>query len=29
VWRRVNGHELIQDVIAGMTFTDGEKTKAA
>ena len=28
-WRRLNGHELIQDVIAGVTFTDGEKQKAA
>ncbi len=28
-WRRLNGHKLIQDVIAGVTFTDGEKTKAA
>ena len=28
-WRRLNGHALIQDVIAGVTFTDGEKTKAA
>jgi transposase-like protein len=28
-WRRLNGHELIQDVIAGVTFTNGEKQKAA
>ncbi len=28
-WRRLNGHELIQDVIAGVTFTDGEKTEVA
>lgn len=28
-WRRLNGHELIQDVIAGVTFTDGEKQQAA
>ena len=28
-WRRLNGHALIQDVIAGVTFIDGEKTKAA
>jgi len=28
-WRRLNGHELIQDVIAGVTFTDGEKSQAA
>ena len=28
-WRRLNGHALIQDLIAGITFTDGEKTKAA
>ena len=28
-WRRLNGHALIRDVIAGVTFTDGEKTKAA
>jgi len=28
-WRRLNGHELIQDVIAGVTFTDGEKKQAA
>jgi transposase-like protein len=28
-WRRLNGHELIQDVVAGVTFTDGEKQKAA
>ena len=25
----VNGHTLIQGVIASTTFTDGEKTKAA
>lgn len=28
-WRRLNGHELIQDIIAGVTFTDGEKQQAA
>lgn len=28
-WRRLNGHALIPDVIAGVTFTDGEKLKAA
>jgi putative transposase len=28
-WRRLNGHALIPDVIAGVTFTDGEKQKAA
>ena len=28
-WRRLNGHELIQEVIAGVTFTDGEKQEAA
>jgi hypothetical protein len=28
-WRRLNGHEMIQDVIAGVTFTDGEKHQAA
>jgi putative transposase len=28
-WRRLNGHELIQDIIAGVTFTDGEKKQAA
>lgn len=28
-WRRLNGHELIQDVIASVTFTDGEKQQAA
>ena len=28
-WRRLNGHELIPDVIAGVTFTDGEKQQAA
>jgi transposase-like protein len=28
-WRRLNGHELIQEVIAGVTFTDGEKQQAA
>lgn len=26
--RRLNGHELIQDLIAGVTFTDGEKQQA-
>lgn len=28
-WRRLNGYELIQDIIAGVTFTDGEKQHAA
>lgn len=28
-WRRLNGHALIPDVIAGVMFTDGEKQKAA
>jgi putative transposase len=28
-WRRLNGHELIQDVIAGVSFIDGEKKQAA
>jgi len=28
-WRRLNRHELIQDVIAGVTFTDGAKKQAA
>ena len=28
-WRRLNRHELIQDVIANVTFTDGEKQQAA
>jgi putative transposase len=28
-WRRLNRHELIQDLIAGVTFTDGEKQLAA
>jgi transposase-like protein len=28
-WRRLNAHELIQDVIANVTFTDGEKQQAA
>ena len=28
-WRRLNGHELIGDVIAGITFTDGVKQHAA
>ena len=28
-WRRLNGHELLQDVIASVTFTDGEKQQAA
>lgn len=28
-WRRLNGHALIQDVLADVTFTDGEKLKAA
>ena len=28
-WRRRNGHELIGDLIAGGTFTDGVKQHAA
>ena len=28
-WRRLNGHELIGDVIAGITFTEGVKQDAA
>lgn len=28
-WRRLNRHTLIQDVIAGVIFTDGEKQQAA
>ena len=28
-WRRLNGHALIRDVIAGVVFTDGENQKAA
>jgi len=28
-WRRLNRHDLIPDVIAGETYTDGEKQKAA
>jgi putative transposase len=28
-WRRLNGHELIQDVIAGVQFADGVKLIAA
>jgi len=28
-WRRLNGHELIPDVVAGITFTDGVKKHAA
>jgi len=28
-WRRLNEHELIREVIAGVTFTDGEKQQAA
>ena len=28
-WRRLNGHDLIGDVIAGITFTDGVKQHAA
>jgi transposase-like protein len=28
-WRRLNAHLLIEDVIAGVTFTDGEKKQAA
>jgi transposase-like protein len=28
-WRRLNKHDLIQDVIVGVTFIDGEKKQAA
>lgn len=28
-WRRLNGHEIVHDVIAGVTFTDGVKHQAA
>ena len=28
-WRRLNGHEFVGDVIAGITFTDGVKQHAA
>jgi len=28
-WRRLNGHELLPEVIAGVVFTDGEKHHAA
>ena len=28
-WRRLNGHALIPDVIAGVPFIDGERAKAA
>ena len=28
-WRRLNGHELIGDLIAGIAFTDGVKQHAA
>jgi putative transposase len=28
-WRRLNGHQLLHDIIAGVTFTDGEKQQAA
>lgn len=28
-WRKLNKHELIQDVIADVTFTDGERKQAA
>ena len=28
-WRKLNGHELIGDVIAGINFTDGVKQHAA
>lgn len=28
-WRRLNEYQLIQDVIAGVIFTDGEKQQAA
>ena len=27
-WRRLNGHELVGDVVAGITFQDGVKTAA-
>jgi len=26
-WRRLNGSELIREVIAGVGFTDGERTE--
>jgi hypothetical protein len=28
-WRRLNGHDLIGDVIDGVVFTDGVKSNAA
>ena len=28
-WRRLNGHDLIPEIIAGVVFVDGEKEKAA
>jgi len=28
-WRKLNGHELISDVIRGVQFVDGDKIKAA
>ena len=28
-WRKLNGHERISDVIAGIVFIDGEKQRAA
>src|SRR5690606_10356050 len=28
-WRRLNGHQLIGDLVAGITFTDGVKSRAA
>ena len=28
-WRKLNGHDQIPDVIAGVTFTDGVKQQAA
>ena len=28
-WRKLNGHDRIGDVIAGIVFIDGEKQRAA
>jgi hypothetical protein len=28
-WRKLNGHELISDVIQGVKFVDGDRTLAA
>lgn len=28
-WRRLNGHDLLPEILAGVTFTDGEKQQAA